>query len=92
MHAKNIIRPVLVTAAILLVLVVTRFAAAWDLNDFVVMGALLFIVSVTFELIASKAQKTRNRVILGAVLLFVFLVIWADLAVGIFNIPGFSGS
>lgn len=40
----------------------------------------------------NNRKITRNRVIIGTVIVGVLLLLWADLAVGIFNIPGFSGS
>ena len=92
---KDSIRIVLGTAAILLVpLIAMQFTdeVKWDLVDFVVMGALLLAVGFTYKLIATKLQAPVQRFTLVAVLLLVFLLVWADLAVGIFNIPGFSGS
>lgn len=91
----NILRIVLGTGLILLVpLVAMQFTdeVAWDLTDFAVMGALLLGTGFTYEVIARNMRKTAHRVILGIVLLSAFLLVWADLAVGIFNIPGFSGS
>lgn len=91
----NILRIVLGTGLILLVpLVAMQFTdeVAWDLTDFAVMGALLLGTGFTYEVIARNMKQTAHRVILGIVLLSAFLLVWADLAVGIFNIPGFSGS
>lgn len=92
---KNIIRVALATALILLVpLVAMQFTdeVVWTLADFVVIGALLFGTGLTYELITRKMENTTHRVVLGIVLLGALLLVWADLAVGIFNIPGISGS
>lgn len=63
----------------------------WTLSDFVIMGVLLSGIGMTF-VVASRFVKTRqNRIVLGAVLLFILLFIWAELAVGIVGSP-FAGS
>jgi len=57
----------------------------WDLTDFIVMGTLIFAISSLFVLAARKFRMSRQRVILASVLLFAFLYLWAELAVGIFT-------
>jgi len=92
---KNIIRIALGTALILLIpLVAMQFTdeVNWTLSDFVVMGALLFSVGLIYEFGVRKVADARRRLILGGVLALAFLYVWAELAVGIFNIPGISGS
>lgn len=92
---KGIIRVALGTALVLMIpLVAMQFTneVNWDETDFLVMGALLFGTGLTYELLARKMKDTTHRMILGIVLLGALLLIWADLAVGIFNIPGISGS
>lgn len=64
----------------------------WGPLDFIVIGALLLGTGFTYDLIAQKVENTTHRAIFGLVLVFAMLLIWADLAVGIFNIPGISGS
>lgn len=63
----------------------------WSLLDFLVMGALLLGVGLMFEVVLRKVPKKNNRIVLIAVILIVFLLIWAELAVGIFGTP-FAGS
>lgn len=64
----------------------------WRLGDFVVFGLLLLGTGLSVELVMRKVKSTSKRILICGVVLLVFLLIWADLAVGIFNIPGFSGS
>ncbi|MBD1207610.1 MAG: hypothetical protein H9535_04225 [Ignavibacteria bacterium] len=64
----------------------------WQLGDFVIAGFLLFGTGLLFELVLRKVQGTQKRILICGAILLAFLLIWADLAVGIFNIPGFSGS
>jgi len=63
----------------------------WSVSDFLTMGTLLLTVVLVIEFILQKVTKTKSRIGIVAVLLVLFLLIWAELAVGIFNSP-FSGS
>lgn len=63
----------------------------WDLADFVIMGTLLLGVGLTGEFILRKTTHKRDRIVLLVGLFVLLLVIWAELAVGIFNSP-FAGS
>ncbi len=92
---ESILRIVLVTAAILLIpLVAMQFTdqVVWTLSDFVMAGVLLLGTGLLRELIVRKVTKTSHRIILVGALFAALLLVWADLAVGIFDIPGFSGS
>ncbi len=95
MQNKNIIRIFLVTSLILLIpLVAMQFndEVNWGPGDFLIMGILLLGTGFTYEFLARKITTNRNRIIFAAGLLLALFIMWADLAVGIFNIPGFSGS
>lgn len=63
----------------------------WKLFDFIVMGVLLYGFGLVIEFVLRKIKTTRTRIILVAGLLIAFLLIWAELAVGIFGTP-FAGS
>lgn len=63
----------------------------WTFFDFFVMGILLTGTGLMCELVLRKVKQTRYRVIICLGVLLVFLLIWAELAVGIFNTP-LSGS
>ena len=93
---KNIFkRPVIFTVLVLLIpLVAMQFTEEvnWDLADFVIGGVLLFVVGVGYELLFKKIKKPSRRLALAIVLGLLFIYVWAELAVGIFNIPGISGS
>lgn len=95
MQNKNSIRIVLATAFILMIpLIAMQFTEEvdWGLADFVIIGALLLGTGFTYEFISKKIPNTAHKAILAIVLVLALLLIWADLAVGIFNIPGISGS
>ena len=56
----------------------------WDVTDFAVWGAMLLGAGVTYELAARKSDNTAYRVAVGAAVLAAFLLIWVQLAVGLF--------
>lgn len=63
----------------------------WSWLDFVVMGILLLSTGLAIELILRKVSKRSHQVIIGGAILMAFLLIWAELAVGVFGTP-FAGS
>lgn len=87
-HGKNLARFALATGLLLLVpLVAMQFTddVAWTLFDFVVAGTLLFGAGLTFELIAGRMRSTKQRAVTGGTVFVVLAVVWAQLAVGIFD-------
>lgn len=63
----------------------------WESSDFFIMGMLLLGVSLMIELVMRTVKSLKNRLIVCGVILFAFLFIWAELAVGIVGTP-FAGS
>jgi len=63
----------------------------WNLFDFTVIGILLLGAGLAIELVLRKVKKFEHRIILAGVVLLVFFLIWAELAVGVFGTP-FAGS
>jgi len=63
----------------------------WALADFLIMGLLLLGAGLLVETVLRKVQKVEQRMILCGAILIAFLLIWAELAVGIFGTP-FAGS
>ena len=59
----------------------------WNLFDFIIAGTLLIGTGLIIELVLRKTKKIKYRIIIVAALLIVFLLIWAELAVGIFGTP-----
>ena len=86
---------IILTSTILLLipLIAMQFTdeVKWTLFDFVVAGILLLGTGLLFELVIRKFRKTKIRAAVCIVLLIVLIIIWAELAVGIFGTP-FSGS
>lgn len=63
----------------------------WTAPDFIAAAVLLLGTGLTCELVLRKVKKTEHRIALCALLLAALVLIWAELAVGIFGSP-FSGS
>ncbi len=63
----------------------------WSGFDFLVMGILLGGTGLVCELILRKIRKSSNRIILCLVAVGVLVLVWMELAVGIFGSP-FAGS
>ena len=56
-----------------------------------IMGVLLFSMGLVYELAVRRIHDSTRRILAGAVLALIFILIWAELAVGIFGTP-FAGS
>lgn len=63
----------------------------WNVSDFVIMGILLSGTALTCEFILRNIKTAKHRVLLCTVVVFILLIVWAELAVGIFGTP-FGGS
>ena len=63
----------------------------WSAFDFLVMAILLLGTGLLFELVLRKVRTLNSRITLIVIILIAFLLIWAELAVGIFGSP-FAGS
>jgi len=82
---------IMLTSAILLLipLIAMQFTdeVNWSLLDFFVAGILLFGSGLMCELTIRKIKKINYRIALCVAILVFFLLIWAELAVGIFGTP-----
>ena len=63
----------------------------WSLNDFIIMGVILLSFGIIINKIIYHVGAFNKRVILISTLIILFLLLWAELAVGLFNSP-FAGS
>lgn len=83
-----------VPAAVLSVpLIAMQFTneVVWTASDFAVMGCLLFFTAFCIDYILRKMPSAGKRFFCIALCLLVLLLVWAELAVGIFGSP-FAGS
>jgi len=85
---------IVLTVAVLLLMPLIAMqvtnAVNWNMFDFIVAGGLLLGTGLLCELVMRKVKKTNYRISICAVLLAALLLIWAELAVGIFGTP-FAG-
>lgn len=56
---------------------------SWSLSDFLVFGGLLAIIGFTYEFGIRRLKSSTKRALMTLALIAVFLLIWAELAVGI---------
>jgi hypothetical protein len=59
----------------------------WSIMDFVVAGVLLFGTGLTIEFVLRKVKSKKNRILICGFILLVLLLLWIELAVGIFGSP-----
>ena len=90
-------RLIIVFSIVLLVLCIPLLAmqltdeVVWSWADFVVAGVLLLGFGLLIEASQRKLKSKKKRLVVCVGLLLGLVVIWAELAVGIFNTP-FAGS
>lgn len=63
----------------------------WTFRDFAIMGVLLYGTGLLCELVLRTVKSVPARILICAAVVIAFLLIWAELAVGIFGTP-FAGS
>jgi len=90
---RLVIIPSVVAIPLLVPLIVMQFTneVSWTLFDFIVAAFLLFIAAMAVGLIIRKVKDKTYRIIFSAVVFALFLLIWAEIAVGIFGTP-FAGT
>lgn len=82
---------ILLTIAVLLCipLIAMQFTSevVWTLSDFIIAGILLLGTGIVIEVVARniKNRNARFGMIIG--ILFLLLLVWAEMAVGIFGSP-----
>jgi len=63
----------------------------WSLFDFIIMGFLLISLSIGINFASNRIKNIKNRILYIGILVLIFMLIWAELAVGIFGTP-FAGN
>lgn len=59
----------------------------WSLFDFVVVGGLLLTLGFAIDLAIRKTKTINKRYLVITAIVVLFLLIWAELAVGVFGTP-----
>lgn len=83
----------IVAILLMIPLVAMQFTSEvkWTLSDFMVAAVLLLGTGFAYNYIAKAAKDNKYRPAMIAALLIAFVLVWAELAVGIFNTP-FAGN
>lgn len=78
-----------VTVILLIPFIAMQFTneVDWSVSDFAIMGVLLYGTGLLCELVLRKVKSVQNRILICAALVIAFLLVWAELAVGIFGTP-----
>ena len=63
----------------------------WTLSDFIIMGFLLLIFGMGIDLINTRTKNLKFRILYILIVCIMFMLLWAELAVGIFGTP-YAGS
>lgn len=57
----------------------------WSLFDFIAAGVLLLGTGFGIELVLQKVRSRKNRIVILGIIIFLLLLLWAELAVGVFG-------
>lgn len=63
----------------------------WSAADFIIAALLLSAAGLGIELVLRKLTSTRNGLIVCGIIMLLLVLVWAELAVGIFG-TRFAGS
>jgi len=93
MKSKGIIIVLIVAALILLIpLIAMQYTdeVDWSALDFVIAYILLAAVGLSVYFISKLIKKPKRKWLIIAVIILLFVLVWTELAVGIFGTP-FAG-
>ena len=79
--------PMWITVAVLLVVFLASLLSdevTWSIYDFLIGGGLIFVFA-TIEIILWNKLKNQHRLFVVRFVLFLFLMLWAEMAVGLFD-------
>lgn len=83
----------IVVTILLIPLIAMQFTdeVNWQLTDFVIFGGLLLGVGILIDMTLQKLKTSKYKTLIIFAIVVLFLLIWAELGVGIFGTP-FAGS
>lgn len=87
---KVFLKPLYVSLCLLLIPFLAKVLMKdfdWTLFDFIVMGGLIYGAIFTLLLVTRLIQKQPYRLAMIFAILLVFILLYIDLAVGIFDFP-----
>ncbi|PHR48070.1 MAG: hypothetical protein COA32_05970 [Fluviicola sp.] len=90
-------RLIIILSAVIILLLIPFVAMQftngvnWSSSDFVIMGILLTGTGLLLEFSLRKIKTVKYRLMVSGIIIFLFLLVWVELAVGVFGTP-FAGS
>ncbi len=94
MKNNRLIKYIISTVLLLIIpLIAMQFTnqVNWTPSDFIVAAILLLSTGFAIDFVIKKVRTKKYRITLSAIIVVMLLLVWAELAVGIFGTP-FSGS
>ena len=93
---KNTRLKVILTVVVMLLLIpliAMQFTdeVNWSLFDFVIAAILLLSSGLAIDFVIRNVKTTKYRIVLSLTIFAILLLVWVELAVGIFGTP-FAGS
>jgi uncharacterized membrane protein len=87
MRSKFRLIPLIAVSLLLIPFIGMQFSdeVNWSVFDFLIMGAMLLVAGIGIDRILQKQNKTAKRIIYIGCILFVFILLWAEMAVGLFG-------
>jgi uncharacterized membrane protein (DUF441 family) len=85
MKNKRLIGTVLAVLLLLLIPLIAGFP--WSRMDFVAAGVLLLGTGLMCEFVLRKVKKIEYRIAIIAVIVVALLLVWIEIAVGLFGTP-----
>ncbi|MBL7885194.1 MAG: hypothetical protein JNJ52_00470 [Flavobacterium sp.] len=59
----------------------------WSVFDFIAAGILLLGTGLAIEIVLQKVKSRKNRILISGIIIILLLLLWGELAVGIFGSP-----
>lgn len=59
----------------------------WTPLDFIAAGVLLLGTGLAIEIMIRKVKGLKYRIVIGVAIVLALLIVWAELAVGLFGTP-----
>ncbi len=94
MKKEYVIKSILAAELLLLVpLIGMQVSDDWDwgIGDFIIVGVLLAGLGVGVQMILTGLKKNKRQAVYGLLLAIAMILIWVEIAVGLFGSP-FAGS
>ena len=88
--SKRILYPLFLLLIPLIAITITD-VINWSVFDFIIMGFLLIFLSIGINFVSNRIKNLKNRILYIGILVLIFMLIWAELAVGLFETP-FAGN